>query len=416
MQRIEKANQEAIDRMVAGDPVLVDVIPAARAIPALKDRMILHAGPPIEWSRMCGPMRGAIMGIAVFEGWADDLAEAASMAAAGEFEFHPNHHFDAVGPMTGMTTISQPLMVVENTTYGNRAYCAINEGLGKVMRFGGNDAEVLERLCWLRDDFGPSLGRALRHMDGLPLKSLVARGLTMGDEMHQRNVACSGLTLRALSPILAATSNTNEALAKALAFMGDNDQFFLNIAMAMGKSIMDPVRDIEGASVVTAMCRNGTDFGIRVSGTGDTWFTSPVEMPEGLYFPGFTEKDANPDMGDSTIVETIGLGGFAMGAAPAVAGFVGAGAASEAGHYTRTMSEIAIAENPEWTIPSMDYLGVPTGIDIRLVVETGLAPTINTGIAHREPGVGQVGAGVVRAPMACFEKALLALAASLGVA
>ena len=415
MQRIEEANQQAIDRMVAGDPVLVDVIPAARAIPALKDRMILHAGPPIEWGRMCGPMRGAIMGIAVFEGWADDLAEAESMAAAGEFEFHPNHHFDAVGPMTGMTTISQPLMVVENTTYGNRAYCAINEGLGKVMRFGGNDAEVLERLCWLRDDFGPSLGRALRHMDGLPLKSLVARGLTMGDEMHQRNVACSGLTLRALSPILAATSNTNEALAKALAFMGDNDQFFLNIAMAMGKSIMDPVRDIEGASVVTAMCRNGTDFGIRVSGTGDTWFTSPVEMPEGLYFPGFTEKDANPDMGDSTIVETIGLGGFAMGAAPAVAGFVGAGAASEAGHYTRTMSEIAIAENPEWTIPSMDYLGVPTGIDIRLVVETGLAPTINTGIAHREPGVGQVGAGVVRAPMACFEKALLALAASLGV-
>ena len=415
MQRIEEANQKAIDRMVAGDPVLVDVIPAARAIPALKDRMILHAGPPIEWSRMCGPMRGAIMGIAVFEGWADDLAEAESMAAAGEFEFHPNHHFDAVGPMTGMTTISQPLMVVENTTYGNRAYCAINEGLGKVMRFGGNDAEVLERLCWLRDDFGPSLGRALRHMDGLPLKSLVARGLTMGDEMHQRNVACSGLTLRALSPILATTSNTNEALAKALAFMGDNDQFFLNIAMAMGKSIMDPVRDIEGASVVTAMCRNGTDFGIRVSGTGDTWFTSPVEMPEGLYFPGFTEKDANPDMGDSTIVETIGLGGFAMGAAPAVAGFVGAGAASEAGHYTRTMSEIAIAENPEWTIPSMDYLGVPTGIDIRLVVETGLAPTINTGIAHREPGVGQVGAGVVRAPMACFEKALLALAASLGV-
>ena len=415
MQRIEEANQKAIDRMVSGDPVLVDVIPAARAIPALKDRMILHAGPPIEWSRMCGPMRGAIMGIAVFEGWADDLAEAESMAAAGEFEFHPNHHFDAVGPMTGMTTISQPLMVVENTTYGNRAYCAINEGLGKVMRFGGNDAEVLERLCWLRDDFGPSLGRALRHMDGLPLKSLVARGLTMGDEMHQRNVACSGLTLRALSPILAATSNTNEALAKALAFMGDNDQFFLNIAMAMGKSIMDPVRDIEGASVVTAMCRNGTDFGIRVSGTGDTWFTSPVEMPEGLYFPGFTEKDANPDMGDSTIVETIGLGGFAMGAAPAVAGFVGAGAASEAGHYTRTMSEIVIAENPEWTIPSMDYLGVPTGIDIRLVVETGLAPTINTGIAHREPGVGQVGAGVVRAPMACFEKALLALAASLGV-
>ncbi len=415
MQRIEEANQQAVERMVTGDPVLVDVIPAAEAIPELKDRMILHAGPPIEWVHMCGPMRGAIMGIAVFEGWADDLADAEAKAAAGEFEFHPNHHFDAVGPMTGMTTVSQPLMVVENKTFGNQAYCAINEGLGKVMRFGGNDKEVLDRLRWLRDDFGPALGRALRHMNDVPLKSLVARGLTMGDEMHQRNVACSGLMLRALSPALAATSDDNEALAKALAFMGGNDQFFLNIAMAMGKSIMDPVRDIEGASVVTAMCRNGTDFGIRVSGTGDTWFTAPVEMPEGLYFPGFTEQDANPDMGDSTIVETIGLGGFAMGAAPAVAGFVGAGAASEAGNYTRTMLEIAKAENPEWTIPSMDYLGVPTGIDIRLVVETGLAPTINTGIAHREPGVGQVGAGVVRAPMACFEQALVAFADRLGV-
>jgi hypothetical protein len=415
MQRIEDANQQAVERMVTGDPVLVDVIPAAEAIPELKDRMILHAGPPVEWVHMCGPMRGAIMGIAVFEGWADDLADAEAKAAAGEFEFHPNHHFDAVGPMTGMTTVSQPLMVVENKTFGNQAYCAINEGLGKVMRFGGNDKEVLDRLRWLRDDFGPALGRALRHMNDVPLKSLVARGLTMGDEMHQRNVACSGLMLRALSPALAATSDDNEALAKALAFMGGNDQFFLNIAMAMGKSIMDPVRDIEGASVVTAMCRNGTDFGIRVSGTGDTWFTAPVEMPEGLYFPGFTEQDANPDMGDSTIVETIGLGGFAMGAAPAVAGFVGAGAASEAGNYTRTMLEIAMAENPEWTIPSMDYLGVPTGIDIRLVVETGLAPTINTGIAHREPGVGQVGAGVVRAPMACFEQALVAFADRLGV-
>ena len=415
MQRIEKANQQAIERMFAGEPVLVDVIPAAEAIPQLKDRMILHAGPPVEWGRMCGPMRGAIMGIAVFEGWADDLDDAEVKAAAGEFEFHPNHHFDAVGPMTGMTTVSQPLMVVENKTFGNRAYCAVNEGLGKVMRFGGNDAEVLERLRWLRDVFGPTLGRALRHMNGVPLKSLVARGLTMGDEMHQRNVACSGLALRALSPALAFTSHDNETLAKALAFMGGNDQFFLNIAMAMGKSIMDPVRDIESASVVTAMCRNGTDFGIRVSGTGDRWFTAPVEMPEGLYFPGFSEKDANPDMGDSTIVETIGLGGFAMGAAPAVAGFVGAGAASEAGNYTRTMMEIAIAENPEWTIPSMDYLGVPSGIDIRLVVETGLAPTINTGIAHREPGIGQVGAGVVRAPMACFEQALLALADRVGV-
>jgi hypothetical protein len=415
MEKIEQANQEALRRMLAADPVLVDVIPAAEAIPALRENTILHAGPPIAWDRMCGPMRGAVAGIAVFEGWASDLDRAAAMAASGAFAFHPNHHFDAVGPMTGMTTIGQPVMVVENRTFGNRAYCALNEGLGKVMRFGGNDAEVLARLVWLRDVFGPAMGAALRDLGGIPLKSLVARGLTMGDEMHQRNVACSGLTLRALAPALARTVTDSKALAEALAFIGGNDQFFLNIVMALGKAIMDPVRGIEGSSVVTAMSRNGTDFGIRVSGTGDTWFTAPVEMPEGLYFPGFTEADANPDMGDSTIVETIGLGGFAMAAAPAVAGFVGAGAASDAASYTRAMAEITLGENPEWTIPALDYAGVPTGIDIRRVLETSLAPTINTGIAHKKPGVGQVGAGVVKAPMACFTQALGGLAETLGV-
>ena len=416
MEGIDSANREALRRMLAGDPVLRDVLPAGEAIPELKEGMILHAGPPIGWDRMCGPMRGAVTGIAVFEGWAPDLEAAAEMATGGAFEFHPNHHFDAVGPMTGMTTLSQPVMLVENRAFGNRAYCTLNEGLGKVMRFGGNDAEVLTRLAWLRDDFGPALGVALRDGGGVALKHLVARGLAMGDEMHQRNVACSGLLLRELAPALARSARDGETLAAALAFIGGNDQFFLNVAMAMGKAIMDPVRDIEASSVVTAMCRNGTDFGIRVSGTGDTWFTAPVEMPEGLYFPGYTAADANPDMGDSTIVETIGLGGFAMGAAPAVAGFVGAGAASAAGNFTRRMREISLDENPEWTIPAMDYVGVPSGIDIRLVVDTGLAPTINTGIAHKEPGVGQVGAGIVRAPMKCFEMALLAFADSLGVA
>jgi hypothetical protein len=414
MERIEQANEEALRRMLAADPVLIDVIPAAEAIPALRENMILHAGPPIAWDRMCGPLRGAVAGIAVFEGWASDLDRAAEMAASGGFEFHPNHHFDAVGPMTGVTTIGQPVMVVENRAFGNRAYCALNEGLGKVMRFGGNDGEVLARLAWLRDVFGPAMAAALRDLGGIPLKSLVARGLTMGDEMHQRNVACSGLILRALAPALARTAKDRAALAEALAFIGGNDQFFLNIAMALGKAITDPVRGIEGSSVVTAMSRNGTDFGIRV--TGDTWFTAPVEMPEGLYFPGFTEADANPDIGDSTIVETVGLGGFAMAAAPAVAGFVGAGAASEAANYTRSMAEITLGENPEWTIPALDYAGVPTGIDIRLVLETGLAPTINTGIAHKEPGIGQVGAGVVKAPMACFAQALRGLAETLGVA
>lgn len=416
MQLIENANKEALERIFSAEPVLVDVVPAREAISGLEDRMILHAGPPITWERMCGPMQGAVAGAIVYEGWAENLDAAFRLAASGGVAFHPNHHFDAVGPMTGMTTVSQPVMVVENHAFGSRAYCAINEGLGKVMRFGGNDAEVLNRLAWLRDVFGPALGAAVRARGGIGLKSIIARGLSMGDEMHQRNLACSGMFLREIAPSLARTCTDREALAENLAFIAANDQFFLNVGMAMAKAIMDPVKGIPGSTVVTAMCRNGTDFGIQVSGTGERWFIAPVEMPKGLYFPGYSEKDANPDMGDSAIVETVGLGGFAMAAAPAVAGFVGAGSPSSAANFTRSMCEITVGQSTEWTIPAADYLGVPIGIDVRLVVETGLVPTINTGIAHREPGIGQVGAGVVQAPMACFEQAVTAIAEELLVA
>ncbi|BAT59006.1 membrane protein FdrA [Variibacter gotjawalensis] len=408
---IDAVNTVAVERILAAEPVLVDVIPAEQAIPAFREgQVLLHSGPPITWDRMCGPMQGAICGALVFEGWATDLDVAAKLAASGAITFAPNHHYDAVGPMTGIITRSMPVLVVENKKFGNRAYCTINEGLGKVMRFGGNDAEVLARLAWTRDVLGPALGAALRERDGMPLKVIIAKGLGMGDEMHQRNVACTGLFLREIAPALARTCADAEKLAAALAFISGNDQFFLNVAMAMGKAMTDPARGVSRSSVVTAMCRNGTDFGIRVSGTGDRWFVAPVEMPEGLYFPGYSAADANPDMGDSAIVETVGLGGFAMGASPAVVGFVGAGSASSAADFTRAMREITVTENSEWSIAAMDYAGVPTGIDVRLVVESGIAPTINTGIAHRQPGVGQVGAGVVRAPMACFTQALAALA------
>src|SRR5258706_9605368 len=310
--RIARANAEGLKRMLAADPVLVDVLPAGEAMPELKERVVLHAGPPIEWRRMCGPMRGAVAGALVFEGWAADLAAAAALAASGAIRFHPNHRYGAVGPMTGITTRSMPVLVCENRAFGNRAYCMINEGLGKVMRFGANDAEVLARLAWLRDDFGPLLGTALRAAGGLELAPLVARGLAMGDEMHQRNVACSALTLRALAPQFARCSQDAESLARALAFIAGNEQFFLNVGMAMGKSIMDPLLDprrrIEACSLVAAMCRNGTDFGVRLAGTGDEWFTAPVEMPQGLFFPGYSEKDANPDMGGSAIMETVRLG------------------------------------------------------------------------------------------------------------
>jgi hypothetical protein len=414
LEKIELANKETVRRILQGEPVLIDVQPAGEVIKGLTKNIILHAGPPITWDRMCGPMRGAVCGIAVFEGWAKDLAEAEAAAAGGKYAFHPNHHFGAVGPMTGMTTMSQPVMVVENKTFGNRAYCTINEGLGKVMRFGGNDAEVLNRLRMIATVLGPALSAALKASGGIPLKSIIARGLAMGDEMHQRNVACSALFLREIAPFLAQTSTDSRKLADVLSFIGKNDQFFLNIAMAMGKAMTDPANGIEGSSIVTTMCRNGTDFGIRVSGTGERWYTAPVEMPTGLYFPGYSEKDANPDMGDSAIVETVGLGGFAMATATAVAGFVGAGSASEAANFTKAMYEITIARNPDWTMPNLDYAGVPTGIDIRKVLQTGTAPVINTGIAHKQPGVGQVGAGVVRAPLACFERSLEGLAETLG--
>jgi hypothetical protein len=283
------------------------------------------------------------------------------------------------------------------------------------MRFGGNDSEVLDRLRWIADVLGPALSSALKAGGGIGLKSIIARGLAMGDEMHQRNVACSALFLRDIAPSLARTAVDHDRLADVLSFIGKNDQFFLNIAMAMGKAMTDPAQNIEASTIVTAMCRNGTDFGVRISGTGDRWFTAPVEMPTGLYFPGYSEQDANPDMGDSAIVETIGLGGFAMATSPAVAGFIGAGSASEAADYTNAMYEITISRNTEWTIPNLDFAGVPTGIDIRKVLQTGTAPVINTGIAHKQPGVGQVGAGIVRAPLACFEHGLAGLAERMGV-
>ena len=407
---IAGANAEALRRMLDGEPMLVDVQTAGDVIAGLGERVIQHAGPPIEWDRMCGPLQGAIAGAIVYESWARDLEAATKLAASGAIAFRPNHEAGSVGPMTGMITRSMPVFVVENRTFGNRAYCTINEGLGKVMRFGGNDASVIDRLRWLRDVCGPRLGAALRAIGGISLGPLIARGLAMGDEMHQRNVACSALFLRAAAPAIVRSEGSAEDAASVLAFIGGNDQFFLNIAMAMGKAITDPARGIAHSTIVTAMCRNGTDFGIRVSGTGDRWFTAPVEMPQGLYFPGFSEADANPDIGDSAILETIGLGAFAMAASPAVVGFVGGGGVADALDYTRAMAEIALGTNAKWPIPMLDFAGVPCGIDIRRVVETGIAPAINTGIAHRKAGVGQVGAGIARAPLGCFDAALQAIA------
>jgi hypothetical protein len=411
---IAAANRVALDRLVGADPVLVDCVPAGDAL-GLGPHQVLHAGPPLAWARMGPPLRGAIIGALRFEGWAPGDVEAEALAASGAVRFAPCHDHGAVGPMTGLVTRSMPVLVVENRASGHRAHATLNEGLGRVLRFGAHDDAVLARLAWLRDDAGPLLGRALRASGGIPLRPLIAQALQMGDELHQRNVAASALLVRALLPALCREAD-GRALARVAEFVCGNDQFFLNVAMAAGKAATDPLADVPGSTVVSAMARNGTDFGIRVAGCGPRWFTAPAETPQGLFFPGFGPADASPDMGDSAIVETIGLGGMAMAASPAVARFVGAGALAEALAVTAEMREIALAEHPQFRIPAEDDRGAPVGIDVRRVVETGITPVINTGIAGRRAGTGQVGAGTVRAPLGCFRAALEALARARGIA
>lgn len=406
---VDRANAETLDRLVNGEPVLVDCRPAWEAL-ELPPRTVLHAGPPIEWARMCEPMRAAVLCAIRYEGWAANDDAAAALVERGEVRLEPCHHWRAAGPMTGIITGSMPVFVVENRAHGNRAHATINEGLGRVLRFGGTDDSVVARLRWLATEAGPLLGSALRAAGGLELRPLMAQALRMGDEMHQRNVAASALLIRALLPHIVRAGGKHAAVARLAEFLAGNDQFFLNVAMAAGKALADAAGGVAHATLVTAMARNGTEFGLRVSGLGERWFTAPVLMPAGLYFPGFSAADANPDMGDSAIVETIGLGGGALAAAPAVARFVGAGGMAEALAATEEIAEICLAEHPHFRIPALDERGVPAGIDVRLVVETGIAPLINTGIAGRKAGTGQIGAGVVRAPLACFERALLALA------
>lgn len=412
--RIDAANARVVDRLLGARPFLADVRPAAEVVPELHDLALLHAGPPLGWAEMTGPMKGAAIGAVLYEGWADDAADAEAMLAGGAVTFLPCHHAGGVGPMGGITSGTMPLLIVEERSWGGSAFCTLNEGIGRVLRFGAYGPDVLERLGWLRDMAGPSLGRALRQGSGIDLRAIMARALIMGDEMHQRNSAATLLLLRELWPLLVRAdlpSQQHEALAR---FLGQTEQFFLNVAMAACKAMAAAAAtDAEDSSLVTTMARNGVRFGVRAGGTGDRWFTAPVNTPTGLYFGGYSEHDASPDIGDSAITETVGLGGFCMAAAPAVVPYVGAGGFADALAITREMAEITASRNAELAIPALDFAGAPTGIDLRKVVATGIEPIINTGIAHREPGVGQVGAGTVRAPLACFEEALLALDGAL---
>jgi hypothetical protein len=406
-QNIQAANEEALKRINEGMPVLVDIKFAHEVLPGMRKNVIGHSGPPITWEDMCGPMKGAIVGVIKYEGLAENDEEAVKLVEDGGVEFVSNHSMGAVGPMTGMISYSMPLYEVKNETFGNYAYSTFNEGLGKVMRFGANNEEVLERLRFMETSLAPALKKALTLTGPLNVRVLMSEALAMGDEMHQRNIAASLLFGKAVLPAISRVVEDVEERFRITSFITDNKQFFLNLCMAAGKAMMDPVKNIEGSTVVTAMSRNGTNFGIKVSGLGDEWFEAPVNMPKGLYFPGYSESDANPDMGDSTIVETIGLGGFTMGAAPAVVRFVGAASVEAALNYSRDMMEITVGQSPSLLMPTMNFEGAPTGIDIRKVVETGILPVINTGMAHKEPGIGQIGAGIVEAPLECFVKAVL---------
>jgi hypothetical protein len=406
------ANRQAVEAMLGVTANLVDVAPASELL-GLDPGQFLHAGPPIEWERASGPLRGALMGGAALEGLVDDPEDAVRLFESGDdVSLEPCHHRSAVGPMAGVVTPSMWMFVLEDLANGRRTYCTLNEGLGKVLRYGAYGPEVLERLRWMGDVLGPLLQRAVRAVRDesgpVDVTGILTQMLQMGDEAHNRNRAGTLMLLRDLSPAMVAHGDPAQT-AEALRFIGGNDHFFLNLAMPACKLALDAARDIPGSTMVVAMARNGTDFGIQVSGTGDEWFTGPAQLADGLYLGDYGPDDANPDIGDSAITETAGIGGFAMATAPAIVRFVG-GTVPDALATTRRMGEITLAANPRWSVPILDFTGVPTGIDVTRVCRTGILPQINTGMAGKQAGVGQVGAGLVTPPAEIFPKALTRLA------
>ena len=407
---IERANEIAVERMTSARPILTGVASARDVIPGMRDNLLLHAGPPITWDRASGPLRGAIIGALIFEGLATDEASAEALVRSGEVTLEPCHEHDSVGPMAGVTSASMMVNVVENVSGGNRAFCNLNEGYGKVLRYGAYSPEVIAKLRWMNDVLGSVLAEALALTgEGVDMRALLAESLQMGDEGHNRNKAGSILFTAKLAPSIVRTGAGKEEIGQVLQFMVDNALIVLNPVMAACKAMADAGHGVEGSTIMTAMARNGTDLGIRVSGLGNRWFTGPSQVPDGLYFPGFTSADANPDIGDSTITETAGIGAFAMAGAPAIVSFV-SGTPQDAVNTTLEMYEITTAEHPFFKMPALDFRGTPVGVDIRKVIELGILPRINTGIAHREAGVGQVGAGLALPPVEAFEKALMAYA------
>jgi len=403
------ANALAVQRMTAAGADLVDVRPASEAL-GLERGTFLHAGPPIEWVRASGPLRGALIGAMLFEGLAETPEDAeAKLARRDGVTLEPCHHRGAVGPMAGVVSPSMWVYELHDEVHGNTSWSTLNEGLGKVLRYGAYGPEVIDRLRWMNTVLGPLLQQAVHRAGRVDVKSIIAQMLQMGDEGHNRNRAGSLMLLRELVPHLIAAEGSTSDIAEAVRFCGANEHFFLNLGMPACKLSTLAAEGIPGSTVVTTMARNGTDFGIRTSGTGERWFTGPADTPDGLFLGDYGPDDANPDIGDSAITETAGIGGFAMAAAPAIVRFVG-GDVPLALRATRTMYEITVGEHTAYQVPILEFRGTPTGIDVALVARTGVLPQINTGMAGRVAGTGQVGAGLVTPPAECFASALSALA------
>ncbi len=405
---VDRANEVAFNRYLDANPVLIGVGTVGKDLPGIGERTLLHAGPPVPWESMCGPMRGGVIGAILYEGWADTEEKARQLAAGGEITFDSCHHHNAVGPMAGLMSPSMPVWIVENTEHGNKTYSTLNEGLGKVLRYGAYSPEVITRLKLIETKLAPVLTEAVENGGQIELKPFLAQALHMGDECHNRNVAGSSLLVKKLVPSALRTNVGQEDVAAVVDYIADNDVFFLNISMAACKAMMDAAHDVPGSSMVTAMARNGVNFGMRVSGTGGQWFETPAPLVEGLYFPGYSIADAGADMGDSAITETAGLGGFAMAAAIAIVLFIG-GTPAQALAASREMRKITLGVNSAFTLPGLDFAATAAGIDIRRVVDTSIQPVVNTGIAHKEAGIGQIGAGITEAPNECFTQAISAL-------
>jgi hypothetical protein len=412
---IEKANAEATQRMMDARPIAATMAKAIDVVPGIHENMLLHAGPPVTWERMSGPTRGAMIGALIFEGKAKNADEAEKLLKSGKIDFSPCHEHMCAGPMAGVISPSMMVYVVENRTHDITCYSNLDEGRGKVLRMGAYSEEVIDKLRWMESVLGPTIKAALEAMDGIDVRAMLTKALHMGDDGHNRLDAASVLWTSQLAPFIAKTAKDSQTAYETIKFLGENALSILNPVMAGCKSMTAAAHDIEGSTIVTIMARNGTDYGIKVSGLGDQWFTAQSPVVKALYFPGFDESDACRDIGDSVIMETAGIGGFAMAAAPALVTFIG-GEPKDAINTTLDMYEITYAEHKLFTIPYLDFRGTPTGIDIRKVVEKQIAPRVNTGVAHKDPGVGQVGAGVVSAPMSVFEEALVAYAEKYGFA